>query len=110
MATINKKKGKPLSEIKDKFIGENGTQERDQYEFDLKLDLLGEMIKQTRLERHLTQEELGKLIGVQKAQISKLERNANNVTISTIMKVFKALQTNVKFKIEMHGDDLNIAS
>lgn len=103
-------KGKKLSEIKDKYIGKVGTPDREQYEFDLKLELLGEMIKKTRQDRHLTQEELGKLIGVQKAQISKLERNASNVTIETVLRVFKALQANVKFKIELSGDDLNLAS
>lgn len=103
-------KGKKLSEIKDKYIGKAGTIEREQYEFDLKLELLGEMIKKTRQERHLTQEELGKLIGVQKAQISKLERNASNVTIETVLRVFKALQATVKFKVELSGDDLNLAS
>jgi HTH-type transcriptional regulator/antitoxin HipB len=103
-------KGKKLSEIKDKYIGEVGTPDRDKYEFDLKLELLGEMIKRTRLERQLTQEELGKLIGVQKAQISKLERNASNVTIETVLRVFKALQANVKFKVELSGDDFNLAS
>ncbi|MFA5300144.1 MAG: helix-turn-helix transcriptional regulator [Lutibacter sp.] len=103
-------KGKKLSEIKDQYIGKVGTPDREQYEFDLKLELLGEMIKKTRQDRHLTQEELGKLIGVQKAQISKLERNASNVTIETILRVFKALQANVKFKIELSGDDLNLAS
>jgi DNA-binding XRE family transcriptional regulator len=103
-------KGKKLSEIKDQYIGKVGTHDREQYEFDLKLELLGEMIKKTRQDRHLTQEELGKLIGVQKAQISKLERNASNVTIETVLRVFKALQANVKFKIELSGDDLNLAS
>lgn len=103
-------KGKKISEIKDKYIGKVGTPEREQYEFDLKLELLGAMIKKTRQERKLTQEELGKLIGVQKAQISKLERNASNVTIETVLRVFKALQANVKFKIELSGDDLNLAS
>lgn len=103
-------KGKKLSEIKDKYIGKVDTPDRDKYEFDLKLELLGEMIKRTRLERHLTQEELGKLIGVQKAQISKLERNASNVTIETVLRVFKALQANVKFKVELSGDDFNLAS
>ena len=103
-------KGKKLSEIKDKYIGKVDTPEREQYEFDLKLELLGEMIKKTRQERHLTQEELGKLIGVQKAQISKLERNASNVTIETVLRVFKALQANVMFKIELSGDNLNFAS
>ena len=65
------------------------------------MDLIGKAIKQTRQERHLTQEELGKLIGVQKAQISRLESNASNATIDTLMRVFKALKAKVKLQVEL---------
>ncbi len=91
-----------LDELEDEFIGKIGTPKRDQYEFELKLELLGDTIKNTRKERHLTQEQLGALIGVQKAQISKLERNAKNVTIDTILKVFKALNAKVNLKVELN--------
>lgn len=97
------KKGVSLDALKDKYIGAVGTKERDDYEFDLRLDLIGEMIKKTRLERKLTQEELGTLVGVQKAQISKLERNAQNVTVETILRVFDALEATIKFRIELHS-------
>ena len=90
-----------FDKIKDKYIGKPGTEKRDQYEFDLKLDVLGEMIKITRKERNLTQEQLGKLIGVNKSEISKLERNARNMTMSTILKIFHALKAKVKFNIEI---------
>ena len=95
------KKGVSLDALKDKYIGEIGTKERDAYEFELRLDLIGEMIKKTRLERKLTQEELGKLIGVKKAQISKLEKNAQNITIDTILRVFDALGATIKLSIEL---------
>jgi DNA-binding XRE family transcriptional regulator len=78
-----------LAEMKDKYIGKIGTIERDEYEYELSMDVLGKMIKSARLERNLTQEELGKLVGVQKAQISKLESSANSATIDKIIKVFK---------------------
>ena len=68
--------------MKDKCIGKGGTVERDEYE--LLMDVLGKMIKSARQERHLTQEELGKLVGVKKAQISKLESSANSATIDTV--------------------------
>lgn len=90
-----------LDQLKDKHIGEVGSVERDTYEFDLKVEVLGDVIKSVRKERQLTQEQLGKLIGVQKAQISKLENNTKNVTIETILKVFNALKTNVSFNIEL---------
>ncbi len=89
-----------LDELKDKYIGKKGTPDRDAYELELKVEVLGEMIKQVRKVQHLTQEELGKMVGVNKSQISKLEKNTKNVTIATILKIFKALKTNVKFSLE----------
>ena len=53
-----------LAEMKDKYIGKVGTKERDEYEYVLCMDVLGKMIKAARQERNLTQEELGKLVGV----------------------------------------------
>ena len=72
------------------------------------MDVLSDMIKSVRQERNLTQEQLGELIGVQKSQISKLERNAKNVTIETILKVFRALNANVKFSVELQASEPNI--
>ncbi|MGB0999305.1 MAG: helix-turn-helix domain-containing protein [Flavobacteriales bacterium] len=95
------KKIMTLDQMKDKDIGKVGTAERDKYEFDLRMEVLGDMIKSVRKERKLTQEQLGELIGVQKSQISKLERNTKNVTIETILKVFRALKANVRFSVEM---------
>jgi DNA-binding XRE family transcriptional regulator len=90
-----------FDQIKDEFLGKKGTPKRDRYEFDLKLELLGQMIKAARLERNMTQEQLGRLVGVQKAQISKLENSMHNVTFETILKVFTALNAKVKFKVEL---------
>jgi HTH-type transcriptional regulator / antitoxin HipB len=90
-----------LEDVQDQLIGKIGTTKRDKFEYELQMDLIGKAIKQTRQERHLTQEELGKLIGVQKAQISRLESNASNVTIDTLMKVFTALKAKVTLQIEL---------
>ena len=90
-----------LDEVQDQLIGKIGTPNRDRFEYELQMDLIGQAIKQTRQERKLTQEELGKLIGVQKAQISRIENNASNVTIETLMRVFTALQAKVKLSIEL---------
>lgn len=97
-----------LKEAEDKLIGKSGTPERDQYEFELKLELIGDMIQMARKERNLTQEQLGELIGVKKAQISRLENKTGNVTIGTILKVFKALGAKVNFNIQMLNKDLNL--
>ena len=97
-----------LDEVQDKLIGKIGTPKRDLFEYELQMDLIGKAIKQTRQERNLTQEELGKLVGVQKAQISRLESNAGNVTMETLLKVFTALKAKVKFQVELANMQLNV--
>jgi DNA-binding XRE family transcriptional regulator len=108
METTKKIKTHTLDELKDKHLGKIGSEKRDQYEYELRLDLLGEVIKRTRKERHLTQTELGELIGVQKSQISRIERNAKNVTIETILRVFKALKAKVNFNVELLDGEFKI--
>ena len=90
-----------LDEVTDQLVGKVGTADRDRFEYELQMDLIGKAIKQTRQERQLTQEELGKLIGVQKAQISRLESNASNATFDTLMRVFTALKAKVKLQVEL---------
>ncbi len=98
-----------LSEMKDRYIGEPGTAERDAYEYELRMDVLGRMIRSARQERNLTQEELGALVGVKKAQISKLENSANSATIDTILKVFKALKADIHFNVTLEKQHLRLA-
>jgi HTH-type transcriptional regulator / antitoxin HipB len=96
-----------LDQVQDTLIGKLGTAERDIFEYELQMDLIGKAIKQTRQERNMTQEDLGKLIGVQKAQISRLENNAGNVTMDTLLRVFTALKAKVRLQVEL--SNLNIS-
>ena len=98
-----------LTEMKDMYIGKVGTSDRDEYEYELSMDVLGKMIKSARIERHMTQEELGKLVGVQKAQISKLESSANSATIDTILKVFRALKAEINFNVKLEDKYVRLA-
>ncbi len=98
-----------LEEITDKYIGKPGTPKRDAFDYELRLDLLGEAIKQARKERNLTQDELGKLVGVKKAQISKIENSLTDARFETILKVFKALNVKINFNIELLDQKVNLA-
>ena len=98
-----------LEEITDKYIGKIGTPKRDAFENELRLDLLGSAIKDARIERKLTQEQLGKLVGVQKAQISKLENSMSDARIETILKVFSALKAKITFNVELMGGKFKAA-
>jgi DNA-binding XRE family transcriptional regulator len=98
-----------LDEITDKHVGKKGTARREAFENELRLDLLGDAIKQARKERHLTQEQLGELVGVKKAQISKLENSLTDARFETIMKVFKALNAKINFNVELLNQKVKLA-
>jgi len=98
----NKLKTVSLDTMIDKHVGKRGTIRREAFENELKIDLLGQAIKQARQDRNLTQEQLGELVGVQKAQISKIENSVKNARFETIMKVFEALGAKVNFSVELN--------
>ncbi len=98
-----------LDELTDKYIGKKGSTKRDQFEQELRIDLLGQAVKQARLERNLTQEQLGELVGVQKAQISKIENSTTDARFDTILKVFKALKAKVNFTVEIDKQKLMLS-
>lgn len=85
----------PLSTLVDDVWGKEGTAKRDEMETDLRSEVnahfVGEAIRRARQSQNLTQEELGRRVGVQKAQISRLEKGSSVITLSTMSRVFKAL-------------------
>ena len=85
----------PADNMKDKLWGKRGTPEREAMETKLKEDvnayIVGEAIRKARLAQNLTQEQLGERIGVQRAQISKLEKGTSVITLPTMSRVFQAL-------------------
>jgi len=62
-----------IDQLTDEIIGKEGTPERDAFEYDLRMDSIGAMIKDARKKKKMTQEDLGEILGVQRSQISKLE-------------------------------------
>lgn len=85
----------PADNMKDKLWGKRGAPEREAMEAKLKEDVnayvVGEAIRKARLAQNLTQEQLGERIGVQRAQISKLEKGTSVITLPTMSRVFQAL-------------------
>lgn len=77
-------------EMLNRVVGEIGTPRRDAMEAELQSYLIGEAIKKARKEKKLTQSQLGEMMGVQRAQISRIE-SGQNLTVSTIVRAFKAM-------------------
>jgi len=96
----NKLKSKDFDTLKEELLGKRGTPKREKFEYELRMDILGTMIKEARLRKHLSQEQLGALIGVQKAQVSKIENHTKNNSIDSIIRVLNALDMKVKLSVE----------
>ncbi len=95
-----------IDKLTDEIVGKQGTPERDIFEYDLRMDIVGTMIKDARIKRNMTQQDLGELLGVQKSQISKLENNTKDFRIGTILRALKALGAKVKLSVELEKEKL----
>ncbi|MBR5037311.1 MAG: helix-turn-helix domain-containing protein [Prevotella sp.] len=94
MKQIGDMKFYDFEEYLDEEYGKVGTQVRDEFERSVDESVhaykLGEAIKQARLSQNLTQEQLGEKVGVQKSQISRLERG-RSISLASMVRIFKAM-------------------
>ncbi|MEJ5053040.1 helix-turn-helix domain-containing protein [Sphingobacterium sp. MYb382] len=90
-----------LASLKNELIGSIGTERRDRYENELKIEVLQELMREIRKKRKLSQEELGNIVGVKRAQISKIESGYSNISLNTIAKIFAALDAKIKISVEL---------
>ena len=67
--------------------GETGTQTREKYEQEFESFKLGVLIQEARKQRHLTQEELAFKVGTTKNYISRVENDASDIRLSTLMRI-----------------------
>ena len=89
-----------LENIKDKYIGKKGSPKRDKYETDLNAFLMGEAIKEARLKKQLTQQQLSERSGIGRTAISRVE-NGKDCSLSTISRICRAI--GIKTEIGLSG-------
>lgn len=88
-----------LEKLLDEQIGVRGTKNRTVFEQQSFSYVLGQQVKEVRKQRALSQVELGNLVGVQKAQISKIENGKSQLRIDTLLSVFNALNAELHFSV-----------
>ncbi len=87
-----KKENKNLtsfSEHLDMQYGKKGTTTRDTYEQEFEAFKLGVMLQELRKEQGLTQEQLAQKCGTTKTYISRIENNASDIRLSTLMRIIR---------------------
>ncbi len=73
----------------DKEYGKRGTPDRDEYEQEFEAFKLGVILQELRKEKGLTQEQLAKKCGTTKSYISRIENDASDIRLSTLMRIIK---------------------
>ena len=73
----------------DKQYGKKGTAKRDAYEQGFEAFKLGVLIQEMREQQNLTQEQLATKCGTTKSYISRIENNASDIRLSTLMRIIQ---------------------
>jgi DNA-binding XRE family transcriptional regulator len=73
----------------DEEYGLVGTKSRTAYEEGFEAFKLGVLLQDLRAKEGMTQEELANKCGTTKSYISRIENNASDIRLSTIMRIFR---------------------
>lgn len=88
------KKSKPknitsFDEILDKKYGKRGSKKREKWEQEFEAFRLGVLLEEARIRKGMTQEELAEKCGTNKSYISRIENDASDIRLSTLMKIIQ---------------------
>ena len=76
-----------LDEILDAKYGKKGEPEREKWEHEFESFRLGVLIEEARIKLGMTQAELAEKCGTNKSYISRIENDASDIRLSTLMKI-----------------------
>lgn len=89
---MTKQKNKHLTSFADhldKQYGKKGTSKRETYEQEFEAFRLGVLIQEMREKKNMTQEQLAIKCGTTKSYISRIENNASDIRLSTLMRIIQ---------------------
>jgi HTH-type transcriptional regulator/antitoxin HipB len=73
----------------DREYGKIGTPSRDKYEQEFETFKLGVILQEMRKKQKMTQEQLAKKCGTTKTYISRIENDASDIRLSTLMRIIQ---------------------
>lgn len=73
----------------DEQYGKEGTETRDKFQEEFETFKIGVLIQEARKRQHLTQEQLAEKVGTTKNYISRIENNASDIRLSTLMRIIR---------------------
>ncbi|WP_373512577.1 helix-turn-helix domain-containing protein [Persicitalea sp.] len=86
----------------DEQYGAPGTDSREKYEQEFEAFKLGVMLQELRKSKGMTQEQLAEKCGTTKTYISRIENNASDIRLSTLMRIIQeGLGGHLKLSVDM---------
>lgn len=73
----------------DEKYGKQGTDSRKKYEEDFEAFKVGVLIQEARKKQQMTQQQLATKVGTTKNYISRIENNASDIRLSTLMRIIR---------------------
>lgn len=73
----------------DRKYGKKGTPSRERYAEEFETFKIGVLIQEARKKKHLTQEELALRVGTTKNYISRIENDASDIRLTTLMRIIR---------------------
>lgn len=89
MKEKNKSNITTLNQILDSKYGKRGEKAREDWEQEFEAFQLGVLLEEARLKLGMTQAELAEKCGTNKSYISRVENNASDIRLSTLMKIIQ---------------------
>lgn len=90
------------SSIKDEIYGRKGTERRDRLEREMEAIRIGLMIREARLAKKMTQQELADLVSKKRSYISRIEKDGSNMNLKTLYEIIeKGLGGKVEITVEL---------
>lgn len=73
----------------DQQYGKAGTESRDKFQEEFETFKIGVLIQEARKKQNLTQQQLAEKVGTTKNYISRIENNASDIRLSTLMRIIR---------------------
>jgi DNA-binding XRE family transcriptional regulator len=90
-----------IDELISRDIGRPGTKEREKFDAKVQTAVIAYQLKELRKKQNITQQQLAEMVGIDKTQISKIEKGSRNLTIETIARIVNALGGTFDLNIKM---------
>lgn len=99
--TISKSPKSWKEHINTKY-GEKGTESREKFEKEFETFRIGVLIQEARKKQKMTQMQLAEKVGTTKNYISRIENNASDIRLSTLMRIIReGLGGNLKLSVDI---------